>query len=198
MAGYTDSDGEALDKAPLLPATNSASDSKPAENEEEVELTPWQVLLRLLPYNVPTAYLWFLLFGLISVPTASVLLIIVQMEIMVRFIADDAEMIKTKMRVFLPVMLAFLVVVVLVQSVARYCMFHLTFNMVKTLRMNLYDNMIRLPTKFYDKEDHSAGNLVSVLVDDIKYINGASLELYALFFQGVVGMMASTVVALAY
>jgi len=77
-------------------------------------------------------------------------------------------------------------------------MFHLTFNMIKSLRMKVFDNMLRQTSQFYDREDNSSGNLVSVLSDDIKAINGASLELYALYFQAIIGMIAAVVISLAY
>jgi len=77
-------------------------------------------------------------------------------------------------------------------------MFHLNFNMIKALRLKLYGNMVRQPAQFFDKEQNSSGNLVGILADEIRQINGASFELYAFFVQGIIGMIAGIVLSMAY
>jgi len=109
-----DRDNESVDtdseNQQLLPVINPNDINHQNEQldvtSEKAELSTIEILSRLIAYNNPVSYIWVLMFGLIFIPTASCLLIILQLEIIVHYIYEDTDTLKTKMRIFLPCILA--------------------------------------------------------------------------------------------
>ena len=89
-------------------------------------------------------------------------------------------------------------IIFLVQAINRYCLQILSFMMTKHIREDLYNSMVNQPIKFYDKKENSTGQLTGVLASDSRVVNGASVELYILLFQGVVGTIAGVTVGFIY
>jgi ATP-binding cassette, subfamily B (MDR/TAP), member 1 len=168
------------------------------ETEETRDLGAPNIFLRLLPYNKPYFFIPLVMSGILIVSSGYVLAVIIEMEIMVSFLGIDYDYMRRQMRIFLPQFLAMAVLILIIQWVARYCLFNLTASMIKALRMKVYENLIRQPAKFFDKEGNSSGNLVGTLADEIRSLNGASIEQYALLAQGVLGMVAAIIVSLCY
>lgn len=168
------------------------------DSEETRDFGAPMIFLRLLPFNKPSLFIPIVMGGILAVSSGYVLAVIIEMEIMVSFLGIDYDHMRRQMRIFLPQFLAMAVLILIIQWVTRYCLFHLTASMIKALRMKVYENLVRQPAKFFDKEGNSSGNLVGTLADEIRSLNGASIEQYALLAQGVLGMVAAIIVSLCY
>lgn len=88
--------------------------------------------------------------------------------------------------------------VFLIQAINRYCLQILSFMMTKRIREDLYTSMVNQPLKFYDNKQHSTGQLTGVLATDSRVVNGASVELYILLFQGLIGTLTGIAVGFIY
>ena len=62
--------------------------------------------------------------------------------------------------------------------------------MTKTIRNKLYHSLLHKTIPYFDDVDHSVGQLIEILASQAKELNGASAELYILFYQGCVAIIA--------
>lgn len=66
--------------------------------------------------------------------------------------------------------------------------------MTMSIRKNTYKSILEKPIQSFDNKHYSVGNLTGILATETKDLNGASIELYILLYQGIVSIIASLVV----
>ena len=186
----------------LLPSLKSERLSVDLElinsTDSPQELGALKIFSRLLGYNRPKYFIVLVLLGITFLSAAYVCTVIIEMELMVALLGIDRDHMKHQMRIFVPQFLGIALLVLVIQTITRYCLFQLTASMIRALRIKLYENLLRQPAEFFDEEHNTSGNLVGTLADEIRSLNGASVEQYALFLQGFLGMVAAIAVSLAY
>jgi ATP-binding cassette, subfamily B (MDR/TAP), member 1 len=178
--------------------SSSSTVNLPDDEEKIPELGAISIFMKLLPYNNPTWYIPIVGLGITIVASAFIGTVILQNQVMTSYIGFDYDTMETKMKIFLPQLLFIAIFLMVVQTITRYCLFHLTSSMVMSLRIKIYENIIKQPMFFFDKRMNSTGNLVSTLSEDIRYINGASVENYALMIQGFIAMVTAIIISLCY
>lgn len=57
--------------------------------------------------------------------------------------------------------------------------------MTLSIRKDIYKSILEQPVGVFDSKHFSVGNLTGILATETKDINGASVELYTLLYQGL-------------
>jgi ATP-binding cassette, subfamily B (MDR/TAP), member 1 len=169
-----------------------------SDNNEIPNLGTYDIFKRLYVYNKPKWYIPIVVLGLGVVASTFIATVILQNQVMMSYVGYDYDTMKKKMIIFLPQLLIIAVIILIITGLAKYCTFYLTSNMVMALRIKLYGNIAKQPAEFFDKRINSTGNLMNALSEDIRYVNGASVESYSMLFQGLIGMITAIIISVCY
>lgn len=71
-------------------------------------------------------------------------------------------------------------------------------NMTKKIRKDLYSTMLAKHMGWFDKKEHSPGQLTSILATEVQTLNGVSSESVAALFEAFAGLITGIVLGLIY
>jgi ABC-type multidrug transport system fused ATPase/permease subunit len=100
------------------------------------------------------------------------------------YTGNDNHYIRHKMAIFIPIIFGLGIGALICQWITSSCLFVLTANMFASLRSSVYSKMIRQPIDFYDNKENSTGQLTATLSADMRVVNGASIHMFFLIYQG--------------
>ena len=102
------------------------------------------------------------------------------------------------MKVFLPVLVGIGVLIGVAQMINRCIVYYLSSKMMEKLRSDVYSSMVNQPIDYFNQSENSTGKLTSLLAEGMRTINSASLDVYFLLFQGIVGMITGFIISMIY
>ena len=71
-------------------------------------------------------------------------------------------------------------------------------NMTKTIRKDLYSTMLSKHIGWFDKKEHSPGQLASILATEVQTLNGVSTESVGIMAEAFVGLVTGITLGLIY
>ena len=168
---------------------NHSPDSKLSK-----EISSYEIFMKLLPYNKPRGLILVLFVCWTAVASALPIMAIYLTKCLFAFLDRNHHHMKTETSKYWSVIAGMGALVLVLQAVSRYSLQILSFSMTKLVRKNLYKSMINQPIYFYDEKENSTGQLTGILASDSRVVNGASIELYILLYQGLVGITSGVIV----
>ena len=154
----------------------------------------YEIFKKLWPYNKPKFLIFVLLVGWTIVASALPIVSIYIVKWLFSYMGNDYGHMREQMAIYCPVILGIGVIIFTAQTITRYSLQILSLSMTNWIRKELYESLVNQPIQFYDNKVNSTGNLTGILAADSRVVNGASVELYILMFQGTVGMVAGVIV----
>ena len=86
----------------------------------------------------------------------------------------------------------------IIQGITRFWICYLSCGLTLLTRKDCYSSMIHKPISYFDNPNNSIGKLIGILAIEAKDLNGASIELYVLLYQGIVCVVGAWIVSLFY
>ena len=102
------------------------------------------------------------------------------------------------MWVCLPIVFAFVILVLIIELINKLCMHYLSSKLTLQLRKDLYDRIIKQPIEFFNSRSLSTGNLTGMLAQEIKAINASTVQRYLLLLQGLFALITGLIISLIY
>lgn len=170
-------------------------------NEDSLveQLSLYNLVKQLLPYYRPYSLLVIAILFAGAVGTGLPLRCIPQYAMIISFTkTGNTETMIDHMRIYIPVLLAIGVFVGVSQMLNRCIVYFLSSKMMIKMRSDVYSSMINQPMTFFNNNENSTGNLTAVLAEEMRTINSASLDVYFVLFQGMVGMVTGFIISLSY
>lgn len=163
---------------------------------QQSTLSSMQILSGLYDYTTPKIYLPVVFLGATLISTMSCGLGIPESELGAKYLGTDYHAIKNKMALWLPIIVGLGLLAFFIKTITHTCLFLITSKMVKSLRQDVYNTLVHQPIEFFDRKENSTGQLTATLAQDIRVVNGASIEVYVLLYQSLAGVVAGIVICL--
>ena len=157
-----------------------------------------EILFKLIKFNKPYWFILIWLFGAAIVASSLALYQIPWMKLSIYFSKSSHSEIRKDMAKYIPIMLGIGLFGIISQVITRFCLYYLTSGMTLSIRKDVYKSMLEKPIEYFDDKQNSIGNLTSILSTEAKDLNGASIEMYILIYQGIVWIIASIVISFIY
>ena len=169
------------------------------ERNSNNNIKPWhEILTILVKYNRPYIFIAIALIGAAIVSCSFVLFRIPVMRLSIYFSKNDHSDIRKDMSEYISIMLGIAIISIITQVFTRFCLYFLTSGMTVLIRKETYKSILDKPIEFFDNKQNSIGYLTGVLSTEVRDLNGASVEMYILLYQGIVWLIASLVVSFIY
>ena len=157
-----------------------------------------EILFKLIRFNKPYWFILIWLFGAAIEASSLVLYQIPSMKLSIYYSKSSHSEIRKDMAKYIPIMLGIGLFGIISQVITRFCLYYLTSGMTLSIRKDVYKSMLEKPIEYFDNKQNSIGNLTSILSTEAKDLNGASIEMYILIYQGIVWIIASIVISFIY
>jgi ATP-binding cassette, subfamily B (MDR/TAP), member 1 len=194
----TESEDELNENGRLVKTGSSelVSQNEPKNLRERMSMTG--IMIALLPYNTPTYFLYVVL--LFSTLSASLMpwLSYPVYKLLLDYTGNDNHYIRHRMAIFIPIIFGLGIGALICQWITSSCLFVLTANMFASLRSSVYSKMIRQPIDFYNSKENSTGQLTATLSADMRVVNGASIHMFFLIYQGFWGLISGIVICYVF
>jgi ATP-binding cassette, subfamily B (MDR/TAP), member 1 len=191
----TDSDDELNEQGERN--RTSSRDSYSFEHQQKVreKMTMREIFFALIPYNTPGHYVYIVLIGSTLVGCLIPCLAYPNVKLLMDYTGINNHYIRHRMAIFIPILIGLGSLALICQTITRYCLYILTSNMLATLRSSVYNKVIRQPIDFFNNKENSTGQLTATLSADIRVVNGASIEMYVLIYQGLCGVVCGITIS---
>jgi ABC-type multidrug transport system fused ATPase/permease subunit len=191
----TDSDDELNEQGERN--RTSSRDSYSFEYQQKVreKMTMREIFFALIPYNTPGHYVYIVLIGSTLVGCLIPCLAYPNVKLLMDYTGINNHYIRHRMAIFIPILIGLGSLALVCQTITRYCLYILTSNMLATLRSSVYNKVIRQPIDFFNNKENSTGQLTATLSADIRVVNGASIEMYVLIYQGLCGVVCGITIS---
>jgi ATP-binding cassette subfamily B (MDR/TAP) protein 1 len=191
----TDSDEELSEQGDRVGSTSKDSTANDSLQKPREKMTMTEIFYALIPYNTPSHYPYIVLIGATIVGSLIPCLAYPNVKLLIDFTGVDRHYMKHRMTTFIPIIAAFGLAAMICQTITRYCLYILTSNMLANLRSSVYSKLIRQPVEFFNSRENSTGQLTATLSADIRVVNGASIEMYVLIYQGLCGIVSGLTIS---
>ena len=168
-------------------------------NSEEKDFSLYEISSGLLPYSKPYYYIIVVFFGSIIVGAWFSCAAIPVVKAIFKLSGKETKHEKWAAIWHSNIVFAGQIAVVLVvYTWSKYFIRRVTDKLTINMRAKAFTTLVNQPIQFFDSKSNSIGSLVGMLSSDIRHLNGASVEIYLLVFQGIAGMIAGIIICFAY
>ena len=199
---YKGEDIEKIEKIENIEHNELLTDESFIENSisdcSQNEFSSFEIFAKLLFYSKPYAFIVIAIIGASLVATSLVIFQIPWMKLSIYFSKDSNSDIRNDMAEYIPIMFGIGIFGLISQIITRFWLYWLTSSMTMSIRKDTYKSILEKPIQSFDDKHYSVGNLTGILATETKDLNGASIELYILLYQGIVSIIASLVVWFIY
>jgi len=158
-------------------------------------MTMTEIFFALIPYNTPSFYRYIVIVGATIVGILLPMISYPLVKLIMDFSGNDHHYMKHRMTSFIPLLFGVGIFAMVCQTITRYCLYIITSNMFADLRSSVYSKLIRQPVEFFNSKENSTGQLTATLSADIRVVNGASIEMYVLIYQGLCGIVSGVTIS---
>ena len=191
----TDSDDELSEQGDRIGSTSKDSTANDSLQKTREKMTMTEIFFALIPYNTPSFYRYIVIVGATIVGILLPMISYPLVKLIMDFSGNDHHYMKHRMTSFIPLLFGVGIFAMVCQTITRYCLYIITSNMFADLRSSVYSKLIRQPVEFFNSKENSTGQLTATLSADIRVVNGASIEMYVLIYQGLCGIVSGVTIS---